>query len=78
MMPLSISTYLKQYYLGISVIVWRLQHGKQGEVDTEWLGGELLAQPDLRLQRLGRGQGQRRDAADGPDVTHGGRQGRVA
>ena len=36
-------------------------------------GGKLLAQPDLRLQHL-----RRSDAADGPSVTHGGRQEHVA
>ena len=44
-------------------------------------GGKLLAQPDLRLQHLRRGQGQRSDAADGPPrcySTHGGRQEHVA
>ena len=41
-------------------------------------GGKLLAQPDLRLQHLRRGQGQRSDAADGPNVTHGDRQEHVA
>ena len=57
------------YYLGIGVIVGGLQHGQQGQVDTEGLGGEALAQPDLRLQRLGGGQSQGRDAANGPGIT---------